>query len=99
MAEDDQASDPVKAAEPGAEPLNGVVIDLAVAGKGGDGSGNETSEIKRCHGVFLQVASLVIGWRDFCGSTCLHSALWLSAPGERLAGGFVLRAGQLMGKQ
>ena len=46
MTENDQAFHAVEAAEPGAQPLDRRMVDLAVAGEGGDGGGNETSEIK-----------------------------------------------------
>ena len=54
VTENDQAFDAVEAAEPGAEPLDGGVVDVAVAGERGDGSGDETSEIKGFHVDFLR---------------------------------------------
>jgi hypothetical protein len=49
MTENHQAFDVFEAAEPGAEPLNGGVVDLAIAGKRGNRRGNETSQIKGFH--------------------------------------------------
>ena len=46
MTENDQAFDAFKTAEPGAEPLDRRVVDLAVSGKWGNRRGNETSQIK-----------------------------------------------------
>src|SRR5262249_36692596 len=57
MTENDQAFDLVEAAEPGAEPLDRGVVDLAVAGKRGHGRGDETSEIKGFHVGFLRIVS------------------------------------------
>jgi hypothetical protein len=54
VTENDQAFDTFEAAEPGAEPPNGGVIDFAVTGKRGDGGGDETSQIKGFHVDFLQ---------------------------------------------
>ena len=54
MAENHQALDALEAAEPGAEPLDGGMVDVAVAGEGGDGGGNETSEIESFHVDFLR---------------------------------------------
>jgi hypothetical protein len=53
VAENDQAFDAVEAAEPGAEALNGGVVDFAVAGERGHGRGDEASEIKGFHVGFL----------------------------------------------
>jgi len=49
MTENDQAFDAFETAEPGAQPLDRRVVDLAVAGERGHGGGNETSEIKGFH--------------------------------------------------
>jgi hypothetical protein len=51
MTENDQAFDLLEAAEPGAEPLDRRMVDLAVAGEGGDRRGDETSQIKGLHVV------------------------------------------------
>ena len=45
MTENDQTLDAFDAAEPGAQPLNGRVIDRTVPGEGGHGCGHEASEI------------------------------------------------------
>src|SRR5712671_822931 len=49
MTENDQAFDAIKAAEPRAKPLDRRMVDLTVAGKWGNGRGNETSQIKGFH--------------------------------------------------
>ena len=54
MTENDQAFDAFKTAEPGAEPLDRRVVDLAVSGKWGNRRGNETSQIKCFDVSFLQ---------------------------------------------
>ena len=91
MAEHDQALDAVEAAEPGAQALDGGVVDGAVAGERGDGGGNETSEIEGFHVDFLQVACG--GWVGAISRRRLLLS-WLSAPGTA-RGGFVVRR-QLM---
>ena len=61
MAENDQALDALEAAEPGAQPLDRRVVDLAVAGERGDRRGNETSEIKGFHVEFPPLGPMLAG--------------------------------------
>ena len=54
MTEHDQAFDALVAAEPGAEPLDRRMVDLAVARERGNRRGDETPQIKGFHG-FLRL--------------------------------------------
>jgi hypothetical protein len=54
VTENHQAFYAAEAAKPGTEALDRGVIDLAVAGKGGNRRGNKTSKIKSFHINFLR---------------------------------------------
>src|SRR5262249_26682229 len=54
MTEHDQAFHSLATAEPGAEALDGVVVDVAVTGEGRDGGGYEAAKIRGLHVGFLQ---------------------------------------------
>jgi hypothetical protein len=49
MAENGQAFHFLEAAEPGAQPLDGSVIDSAVACEWGNGSGDKAAQVKGFH--------------------------------------------------
>ena len=54
VTENDQAFDAFEAAEPGAESMDCRVVDLTVSGEWGNRCGDETSEIKGFHVIFLR---------------------------------------------